>query len=125
VFAVGDVVAATPQLAHVGFAEGIVIVKTILGEPVVRWTTDGCRGPFYCTRGGLRRPHRGGGASRRVRRGGRRTPSAAIAGPGSSGTPRLVKVIAEQRADGTTGRILGVHMAGPWVTEQLGAGYLR
>ena len=39
-------------------------------------------------------------------------------------TEGLVKVIAEQRADGTTGRILGVHMAGPWVTEQLGAGYL-
>ena len=35
VWAVGDVVADTPQLAHVGFAEGIVVVKSILGEPVV------------------------------------------------------------------------------------------
>ena len=35
-----------------------------------------------------------------------------------------MKVIAERRADGTGGRILGVHMAGPWVTEQLGQGYL-
>ena len=33
VFAAGDVV-DTPQLAHVGFAEAIVVVKTILGEPV-------------------------------------------------------------------------------------------
>ncbi len=33
VFAAGDVV-DTPQLAHVGFAEAIVIVKTILDEPV-------------------------------------------------------------------------------------------
>jgi dihydrolipoamide dehydrogenase len=36
----------------------------------------------------------------------------------------LVKVIAEKGADGRAGRILGVHMVGPWVTEQLGAGYL-
>ena len=34
VFAVGDVVAGTPQLAHVGFAEAVVAIKTILGEPV-------------------------------------------------------------------------------------------
>ena len=33
-------------------------------------------------------------------------------------------VIAERLSDGTTGPILGVHMVGPWVTEQLGAGYL-
>ena len=36
----------------------------------------------------------------------------------------LVKVIAEKTADGKAGRILGVHMAGPWVTEQLGQAYL-
>ena len=36
----------------------------------------------------------------------------------------LVKVIAEKRPDGTAGTILGVHMVGPWVTEQLGQGYL-
>ena len=36
----------------------------------------------------------------------------------------LVKVIAEKQPDGTGGRILGVHMVGPWVTEQLGQGYL-
>jgi dihydrolipoamide dehydrogenase len=35
VWAVGDVVAGTPQLAHVGFAEAIVAVKTMLGETVV------------------------------------------------------------------------------------------
>ena len=35
VYAVGDVVANTPQLAHVGFAEAIVAIKTILGEPSV------------------------------------------------------------------------------------------
>jgi len=35
VYAVGDVVANTPQLAHVGFAEAIVAIKSILGEPSV------------------------------------------------------------------------------------------
>ena len=35
-----------------------------------------------------------------------------------------MKVIAEKGADGTAGQSLGVHMAGPWVTEQLGQGYL-
>jgi dihydrolipoamide dehydrogenase len=36
----------------------------------------------------------------------------------------LVKVIAEKGPDGKAGRVLGVHMVGPWVTEQLGGGYL-
>ncbi len=35
-----------------------------------------------------------------------------------------MKVIAEKGPDGKAGRILGVHMVGPWVTEQLGQGYL-
>ena len=39
-------------------------------------------------------------------------------------TEGLVKVIAEKGADGSAGRVLGVHMVGPWVTEQLGQGYL-
>jgi dihydrolipoamide dehydrogenase len=37
---------------------------------------------------------------------------------------KCVKIIAERRADGTAGQLLGVHMAGPSaVTEQIGAGY--
>ena len=36
----------------------------------------------------------------------------------------MVKIIAEKRSDGTGGRLLGVHMVGPWVTEQLGQAYL-
>ena len=36
----------------------------------------------------------------------------------------IVKVIAERKPDGNGGKIVGVHMAGPWVTEQLGQGYL-
>ena len=36
----------------------------------------------------------------------------------------LVKVIAKRNADGSAGQVLGVHMVGPWVTEQLSGGYL-
>ena len=38
-------------------------------------------------------------------------------------TEGTVKIVAEKGPDGKAGRILGVHMSGPWVTEQLGAGY--
>jgi dihydrolipoamide dehydrogenase len=36
----------------------------------------------------------------------------------------MVKIVAERQADGNAGQILGVHMVGPWVTEQLGQAYL-
>jgi len=124
VFAVGDVV-ATPQLAHVGFAEAIVAVKTILGESVVPVDYDRVPWAIYsnpevafCGLTEAAAKEKGydvvvkkdpfGGNSR-----------AQIIGE----TDGVVKIIAEKRADGTAGQILGVHMAGPWVTEQLGAGY--
>jgi dihydrolipoamide dehydrogenase len=125
VFAVGDVVADTPQLAHVGFAEAIVVIKTILGEPVVPVDYDRVPWAIYsnpevafCGLTEAAAKEKGydvvvkkdpfGGNSR-----------AQIIGD----TEGVVKIIAEKRADGTGGQILGVHMAGPWVTEQLGAGY--
>jgi dihydrolipoamide dehydrogenase len=126
VWAVGDVVAGSPQLAHVGFAEGIAVVRGILGEPVVPVDHDRVPWAIYChpevAFAGLTEAQaleRGldvvtkkdpfGGNSR-----------ARILGD----TDGLVKVVAERRPDGSAGRILGVHMVGPWVTEQLGAGYL-
>ena len=36
----------------------------------------------------------------------------------------MVKVIAAKGPDGRAGQLLGVHMVGPWVTEQLGQAYL-
>jgi len=36
----------------------------------------------------------------------------------------MVKIIAEKISDKKGGRILGVHMVGPGVTEQLGQGYM-
>ena len=126
VWAVGDIVAGTPQLAHVGFAEAIVAVKGMLGEPVVPVDNDKVPWAIYChpevafcgmtetqaKAAGIEvvtKKDPFGGNSR-----------AQIIGD----TEGVVKIIAERRPDGSAGRILGVHMAGPWVTEQLGAGYL-
>ena len=39
-------------------------------------------------------------------------------------TEGMVKVVARKNPDGTAGQVLGVHMVGPWVTEQLAGGYL-
>jgi len=126
VWAVGDVVAGTPQLAHVAFAEAIVVIKSILGEPVL--PVDYGRVPWaiYCHpevafAGMTEEAARAAGLDIVVKKdpfGG--NSRARIIGD----TEGMVKLVAERRPDGTTGRILGVHMVGPWVTEQLGAGYL-
>lgn len=126
VWAVGDLVANTPQLAHVGFAEGIVVVKSILGEPVV--PIDYQRAPWaiYCHpevafAGLSEEAARQQGYDVVVKKdpfGG--NSRARIIGD----VEGLVKLVAERRPDGSAGRLLGVHMVGPWVTEQLGAGYL-
>ncbi|CAN5732491.1 dihydrolipoyl dehydrogenase [soil metagenome] len=125
VWAVGDVI-ATPGLAHVGFAEAVLVIKQIMGEPAVPVEYGRVAWCIYChpevafagyTEAAAEEAgfevvaskHRWLGNSR-----------ALIIGE----TEGIVKVIAEKQADGTGGRILGVHMAGPWVTEQLGQGYL-
>ncbi len=126
VWAVGDVVAGTPQLAHVAFAEAIVVIKSILGESVL--PVDYSRVPWaiYCHpevafAGMTEAAAKAAGLDVVVKKdpfGG--NSRARIIGD----TEGMVKIVAERRPDGTTGRILGVHMVGPWVTEQLGAGYL-
>ena len=125
VFAVGDLV-ATPQLAHVGFAEGILVIKQILGEAAI--PIDYGRVPWciYCHPevafvGMTEEAARADGYDVVVQRdpyGG--NGRARIIGE----TEGLVKVIAERGPDGRAGRLLGVHMVGPWVTEQLGQAYL-
>jgi len=125
VYAVGDLI-ATPQLAHVGYAEAILVVKHVLGESPMPVMYDRVPWAIYCH------------------------PEVAWAGPGEEEakaaghdvvvakhpfkfnsraqilgeTEGLVKIIAKRRADGTAGQVLGVHMVGPWVTEQLSGGYL-
>lgn len=125
VWAAGDVI-NTPQLAHVGFAEGIFVVKEILGESPVEIDPSTVPWCIYCDPevafAGLTEEsaktagykvtiskHRYSGNGR-----------AMIIGE----TEGLVKVVAETDESGKAGRILGVHMAGPLVTEQLGQAYL-
>jgi dihydrolipoamide dehydrogenase len=121
VYAVGDVV-ATPQLAHVAFAESVVVVKTILGENPAPVDYDKVPWGIYChpevgfcglteaqakERGYdvVTSVHRWGGNSR-----------ALIMGE----TEGMVKIVSE--ANG--GPVLGVHVAGPWATELMHEGYL-
>ncbi len=125
VWAIGDSI-ATPQLAHVAFAEAIMVIKDLLGEHPA--AIDYSRVPWaiYCqpevafaghSEASAKEAgydvvvskHRFAGNSR-----------AMILGE----TDGLVKIIAERLPDGTGGRMLGVHMVGPWVTEQLSGGYL-
>jgi dihydrolipoamide dehydrogenase len=120
VYAAGDVV-DTPALAHVGFAEAIVAVHDILGEPAV--PVDYAKVPWviyshpevaFCglTEAQARETfgevevatHRFGGDARAV-----------IIGE----TDGLVKLVSTP--DGT---LVGMHVAGPWASELLGEGYL-
>jgi dihydrolipoamide dehydrogenase len=125
VYAVGDLV-DTPQLAHVGYAEAVLVIKHLLGEQPMPIMYDRVPWAIYCD------------------------PEVAWAGPGEEAareagldivvgkhpfkfnsraqivgsTDGMVKVIAKKNPDGTAGQVLGVHMVGPWVTEQLSGGYL-
>jgi dihydrolipoamide dehydrogenase len=125
VYAIGDLI-DTPQLAHVGYAEAILVVKQALGESPLPVQYDRVPWAIYCH------------------------PEVAWAGPGEEEAKAagydvvvakhpfransraqilgeidgLAKIIAEVGPDGRPGRILGVHMVGPWVTEQLSGGYL-
>ena len=125
VYAVGDVV-NTPQLAHVAFAEAIMVVKHLLGESPSPMDYANVPWAIYCHPEVAFVGHTEASAQEagfdvvasmhRFIGNGR----AMIVGD----TDGLVKVIADRCDDGTAGRILGVHMVGPWVTEQLGQGYL-
>ena len=125
VWAVGDVV-DTPQLAHTAFAEGMLAISDICGEdpdPLDYHGTPWCiySHPEVAFAGHTEQSAVDAGfevvtSTHRFMGNGR----AQILGE----TDGLVKVIAEKLSDGTGGRILGVHMAGPWVTEQLGQAYL-
>lgn len=125
VYAIGDLI-NTPALAHVGYAEAILVVKQLLDENPMPVMYDKVPWAIYCH------------------------PEVAFAGPDEEGARALghdvvvakhqyrgnsraqiigeidglVKVIAKKNADGSAGQVLGVHMVGPWVTEQLSGGYL-
>jgi len=125
VWAVGDLI-ATPALAHVAFAEGMLAIRDLLGEEPVPIEYSKVPWCIYC------HPEVSfvGHSEASAREAGHDVVVSKhrYSGNGRAlilGEPEgMVKVIAERNADGTGGRILGVHMAGPWVTEQLGQAYL-
>jgi dihydrolipoamide dehydrogenase len=120
VFAVGDLV-ATPQLAHVGFAEAIITIKAILDEPVVPMDYAKVPWGIYCHPEvafcGLTE------AQAKEKGYDIRTSTHRFMGNGRAliigESDGIVKVVAEK-----DGPILGVHIAGPWATELLAEGYL-
>jgi dihydrolipoamide dehydrogenase len=125
VWAVGDVV-NTPQLAHVGFAEGILTIKGILGEPAE--PIDYSRVPWciYChpevafaglTEAEARR--RGIDISVKKYPMGGNSRAQIVDDIGG-----VVKIVAARHPDGSSRAVLGVHLVGPWATERLGQGYM-
>jgi dihydrolipoamide dehydrogenase len=120
IFAAGDVV-DSPALAHVGFAEAIVAVKTMLGEPAVPvdyervpWVIYSRPEVAYCGLTEEQARARGHDVVVSTQRFGGDARALIIGEPDG-----LVKLVAN--ADG---QLLGVHIAGPWAGELLGEGYL-
>jgi dihydrolipoamide dehydrogenase len=125
IYAIGDLV-PTPALAHIGYAEAIVAIKTILGEQVIPIAYDRVPWCIYChpevafaglsEEQAIAAGHEVIVKKERMIGNGR----AMIVGE----TDGMVKIISKKNPNGTAGQILGVHMVGPWVTEQLGQAYL-
>ena len=125
VWAVGDLI-ATPALAHVGFAEAMVAVQDALGEHPI--PVDYGRVP-WCIYSSPEVAFAGLSEQAAVEAGydvvahssqfSHNARSMIVNQPEG-----IVKVIAEKGPDDRPGRVLGVHMVGPWVTEQLTGGYL-
>lgn len=125
VYAIGDLI-NTPQLAHVGYAEAILVTKHLLGEDPTPINYDRVPWAIYC------HPEvawAGHGEEAAIAAGYdvvvakhqfRANSRAQILGE----LDGLVKIIAKKNPDGSAGQVLGVHMVGPWVTEQLSGGYL-
>jgi dihydrolipoamide dehydrogenase len=125
VYAVGDLI-ATPQLAHVAYAEAILVVKQVLGESPMPVAYDRVPWAIYshpevAWAGPDEEQARAAGHDVVVAKHPFKFNSRAMI---LGETEGLVKVIAKKRPDGTAGQVLGVHMVGPWVTEQLSGGYL-
>ncbi len=125
VYAIGDLI-NTPQLAHVAYAEAILSIKHLRGENAYPIMYDRVPWAIYCHpevawAGPSEEQARAAGHDVVVAKHQFRANSRAMILGEIDG---LVKVIAKKNADGTAGQVLGVHMVGPWVTEQLAAGYL-
>ncbi len=120
VYAIGDCV-NTPGLAHVAYAEAIVVVHSILGERTVPVDYDQVPWVVYthpevAWSGLTEAEARAAGRDIEVHK-------HMFAGNGRAmiigDTDGMVKVVAEKN-----GPILGVHLVGPWASELLAETYL-
>ncbi len=117
VYAIGDIVAGSPLLAHVASSEGIVAVTHAAGKPVEPVNYQHVPNCTYCepeiASVGLAEPQ-AREAGYKVRVG--KFPFTANSKAGILGAREgLVKIVSEERY----GEILGVHMIGPRVTESI------
>lgn len=120
VYAIGDVVAGTPQLAHVASMEGMVAVAHMAGKPATPINKDRIPGATYTEPGigsvGLTEAQaRAKGRDVKVGK----FPFAANSKATILGShDGFVKVV----ADGKFGEILGVHIIGPQAFELISEG---
>ncbi len=122
--AVGDLI-ATPQLAHVGFAEGIMVAERVAGLDVTPIDYDGVPRITYSD---PEVASVGITSAAAVERGIEVTEfSYPLGGNGKSvilQTQGAAKVIAAKREDGTPGEVLGIHLVGSRVGELIAEGQL-
>jgi dihydrolipoamide dehydrogenase len=117
VYAIGDIVANSPLLAHVASREGIVAVTHAAGKPVEPINYTQVPNCTYCE------PEIGsvGLAERQAREAGYKVRVGKFPFAGNSKATILgaregfVKIVSDE----TYGEILGVHMIGPRVTEMI------
>jgi len=117
VYAIGDIVAGSPLLAHVGSMEGIVAVTHAAGKPVEPINYRQVPNCTYCE------PEIAsvGLTERQAREGGHNVKVGKFPFVGNSKatilgmTEGFVKIVSDERY----GEILGVHMIGPRVTEMI------
>jgi len=122
VYAIGDIVAGTPQLAHVATAEGMVAIAHIAGKPATPINRNRIPGATYTDPGigsvGLTEAQ-ARAQGRKVKVG--KFPFAANSKASILGShDGFVKVVADEQY----GEILGVHIIGPEAFELIGEGVL-
>jgi dihydrolipoamide dehydrogenase len=115
VYAIGDIVAGQPQLAHAASQEGIIAVGRMAGKDVQPWDRKRCPNATYCE------PQVGsiGMTEKQAREAGYDVKTGKFPFAGNSKATILgshegfIKVV----ADAKYGEILGVHAIGPLATE--------
>jgi dihydrolipoamide dehydrogenase len=122
VYAIGDIVAGTPQLAHVATAEGMVAIAHIGGKPATPMNRNRIPGATYTDPGigsvGLTEAQ-ARAQGRKVKVG--KFPFAANSKASILGSHEgFVKIVADEQY----GEILGVHIIGPEAFELISEGVL-